>query len=142
MENISVFQVGNYIQYPCQSINNGETAMIVDRISSIDDVQVITEKGLTIQKSLALSQFYPLPIEPEWLEALGFEKFCNESIFSVWEQSFGSPYNGKPINIIILEHNENRLFFLGILNTPLFTHTLQNLCYNITGNKLNLPITL
>lgn len=142
MEAINIFQEGNYVQYPAQCLNNGEVAMIVDRIVSIDNNQITTSKGLTIAKELAKSQFFSLPIEESWLEELGFEKHCKDGIFSIWEQVFPYKEENKPITIIILEHNENKLFFLGLVNAPLFAHSLQNLFFNITGNKLKLPIKL
>lgn len=142
MEPINNFQVGNYVQYQSQSINNGQIAMIVDRISSINDKQFTTEKGLTITIGLAKSQFFPISIEPEWLQDIGFEKHCKEGVFSIWEQTFYYSKENKPVTIIIIEHNENKLFFLGLVNEPLYAHSLQNLFFNITGNKLNLPIKL
>jgi hypothetical protein len=142
MEPINNFQVGNYVQYQSQSINNGQIAMIVDRISSINDKQITTEKGLTIAIGLAKSQFLPISIEPEWLQAIGFEKHCKEGVFSIWEQMFYYLDKDKPITIIIIEHNENKLFFLGLVNEPLYAHSLQNLFFNITGNRLDLPIKL
>lgn len=141
MEPINNFQVGNYVQYQSQIMNNGQIAMIVDRISSIDDKQIKTQKGLTIAIELAKSQFFPISIKPEWLQAIGFEKHCEEGTFSIWEQTFYYFKENKPIPIIIIiEHNENKLFFLGLVNEPIYAHSLQNLFFNITRNKLDLPI--
>lgn len=142
MDSINIFQEGNYVQYSSQCLNNGQIAMEVDRIVSIDDKQIKTQKGLTITKELAKSCFFPIPIEPAWLETMGFEKYCKDEIFSLWEQEFHYKQENKPITIIIIEHNENKLFFLGLVNEPLYAHSLQNLFFNITGRKLNLPIEL
>lgn len=141
MENINVFQGGNYIQYRCDTVNNGEATWITDRISSVSNTHIMTEKGLNIQKSLALSQFFPLPIVPEWLEILGFEQHCKEGLFSIWTISTQTADN-KPITIIIIEHNENKEFYLSPINKPIHAHSLQNLYYNITGQKLKLPIKM
>lgn len=142
MDSIKTFQEGNYVQYPTQCINNGQVAMIVDRITSIDNERITTQKGLVITKKLAESQFFPVPIEPAWLTEMGFEKHCEDEIFSIWEQTLFDAKESKPITIIIIEHNENKLFFLGLVNEPLYAHSLQNLFYNITGRRLNLPIKL
>ena len=138
MESINNFQEGNYIQYQPDIINNGLTTMEVDRILFIDDKHITTEKGLTITKELAKSQFQPIPIEPEWLEENGFKKYCKEDIFSIWENTLCCYKENKPITITIIEHNENKLFFLGLTNMPLYAHSLQNLLFNITGHKLEL----
>ena len=142
MDSIKIFQEGNYVQYPEQCINNGQVAMIVDRIISIDNERITTQKGLVITKELAESQFFPVPIEPDWLTGMGFQQYCKDGVFSIWQQMFSYGKENKPLTITILEHNENKLFFLGIVNEPLYAHSLQNLFYNITGRRLNLPIKL
>lgn len=58
MYSIKIFQEGNYVQYPSQCLNNGQTAMIIDRITSIDNERITTQKGLVITKDLAKSQFF------------------------------------------------------------------------------------
>ena len=142
MDSIKIFQGGNYVQYPSQCLNNGQTAMIIDRITSIDNERITTQKGLVITKDLAKSQFFPVPIKPDWLTEMGFEQYCKDGIFSIWEQVFSYGKENKPITIIIIEHNESKSFFLGLVNEPLYAHSLQNLFYNITEKKLNLPIEL
>lgn len=142
MESINNFQEGNYIQYQTDIINKGLTTMVVDRILLIDDKHITTEKGLTITKELSKSQFQPIPIVPEWLEENGFKKYCKEKILSIWENTLYSYKENRPITITIIEHNENKSFFLGITNMPLYAHSLQNLLFNITGHKLELPIKL
>ena len=142
MDSIKIFQEGNYVQYPTQCINNGQAAMIVDRIASIDNERITTQKGLVITKKLAESQFFPVPIESAWLTDMGFEKHCKDEIFSIWEQTLFDAKENKHITIIIIDHNENKLFFLGLVNEPLYAHSLQNLFCNITGRRLDLPIRL
>lgn len=142
MEPINNFQVGNYIQYPVQVTNNGQITMVLDRIFSIDKKQIKTEKGLTCTIEQANSQFFPVSILPEWLSRIGFKKYCEKNIFSLWENTLNYSEQNKPITILIIEHNDNKSFFLGFVNEPLYAHSLQNLIFNITGERIDLPITL
>ena len=109
--------------------------MIVDRIASIDNERITTQKGFVITKKLAESQFFPVPIESAWLTDMGFEKHCKDEIFSIWEQTLFDAKENKPITIIIIEHNENKLFFLGLHEMNHSMHILYKTYFVISQEE-------
>lgn len=138
MQNIDIYQAGNYVQYTAGILNNGNPSTKIDRIVSINGKQIKTQRGLTISTN---NQLQSLTLDESWLEALGFEKKYNKDTVSIWEITCGTP-DGKPFTVIIFENNEKKEFYLAFVNEQIYAHSLQNLLYNITGRMIDLPIKL
>jgi hypothetical protein len=105
-------------------------------ISSNGETQITGEGIAAIERRLITNYSYsPIPLTPEWLERLGFEKDRHGKRGYWWHCKFDYPLVqvGKFAFGIYDYENPSTVMFIGHLE---HVHSLQNLFFALTGEEL------
>ena len=133
MINNKELMIGNYLK-------NKKTGEIVE-VLEIYDTRISIGMKILInlkQMSVPLSNYEPIPLTPEILEACGFEKEEDNYTMKVNEQLFVY-YGGYERIVRLCFYDGNYSYpvhYKNAGNQFQYLHQLQNLFYSLTGEEL------
>lgn len=131
MIDIRELRIGNLVQYNPLSVDKGtKIEPIKIRSVGVDPIMYDTYIELDTPFDIRFSEedISPIPLTPEWLERLGFEKRLPHEgeDFTHWH------YNGFEV----WQHNEGFCHDFHFGGDVKYVHQLQNLFFALTGDEL------
>ena len=114
---INELRIGNYVNWK-------EELACIAQILELDVCFKCGDIGL-------LKDLYPIPLTEEWLEDLGFDKITK----NVFKINLGYSCCFKTLKIYLL-NGQIDIEDDCLCHIPVFVHSLQNLCFALTGEEL------
>lgn len=127
---IRELRIGNFVTW--SDDNDILSVLTITGITSPDTVWIDWEwnDGTKDSTDSGIDDINPIPITPEWLERLGFEKMPPKNH---WEEYWDK-------GILRLYITDGKISPIAVIHSkkPKYVHQLQNLFYALTGEELTI----